>query len=125
MVIRDALTGHDPLVGAVRWSCARCGVSVGRLDGSRTELPDTWLRSEGSTFCLTCSRALAGEEALDSAPAGGSRHERFLLQREAVIRFEIARTPLAPDRDIARACHTSPRKVASVRAAQIDVASSA
>lgn len=52
---------------------------------------------------------------MDSAPPACSRHERFLLQREAVIRYEIGRTPLAPDRIIARACRTSPKKVASVR----------
>ncbi len=101
--------------GAIRWSCARCEVSVGRLDGVPTQLPESWTRSEDSIFCLTCSRALAGEAAMDSAPSTCSRHELFLLHREAVIRFEIGRTPLAPDRIIARACHTSPKKVGSVR----------
>ncbi len=109
--------------GAVRWRCTRCKVSVGRLDGSPAGLPGTWTRTGDSIFCLTCSRALAGEAALDSAPTVCSRHERFLLQREAVIRFEIARTPLAPDRIIANACRTSPKKVASVRKALDGVAS--
>lgn len=52
---------------------------------------------------------------MDSAPPACSRDELFLLRRDAVIRFEIDRTPLAPDRIIAHACRTSPRKVASVR----------
>ncbi|MBS1675823.1 MAG: hypothetical protein JST08_00415 [Actinobacteria bacterium] len=107
--------------GAARWSCARCKVSVGRLDGSTTPLPTTWSRTGASTFCLICSRALAGEAAMDSAPPACSRHERFLLRRDAVIRFEIGRTPLAPDRIIARACRTSPKKVASVRKALGDI----
>lgn len=102
---------------AVRWSCARCRVSVGLLDGSPTRMPATWTRSAESSFCLTCSRALAGEAALDSAPPSSSREELFLLRREAVIRFEIGRTPLAPNRTIALACRTSPKKVASVREA--------
>ena len=83
----------------------------------------TWTRTGDSIFCLTCSRALAGEAALDTAPATSTREERFLLQREAVIRFEIDRTPLAADRIIAHACRTSPRKVASIRAALADVGS--
>ncbi|OJU85770.1 MAG: hypothetical protein BGO11_07760 [Solirubrobacterales bacterium 70-9] len=109
--------------GAVRWSCTRCKVSVGRLDGSPSRLPTTWTRIGDSTFCLTCSRALVGEAAMDSAPSACSRQERFLLRSEAVIRFEIDRTPLAADRIIAHACRTSPRKVASVRAALADVGS--
>jgi hypothetical protein len=111
--------------GAIRWTCGRCKVSVGQLDGTSTQLPPTWTRSDGSTFCLGCSRALAGEAALDSAPSTSSQHERFLLHREAMIRFEIERTPLAPDRIVARACRTSPKKVASVRATATDVASPA
>jgi hypothetical protein len=108
---------------AVRWSCARCKVSVGRLDRAPTALPATWTRTGEAAFCLTCSRALAGEAAMDSAATKCSREERFLLQREAVIRFEIDRTPLAADRIIAHACRTSPRKVASVRATLTDAAS--
>lgn len=60
---------------------------------------------------------------MDSAPAASSREERFLRQREGVIRFEIGRTPLAPDRVIAHACRTSSKKVASVRATLPDAAS--
>jgi hypothetical protein len=100
---------------AVRWSCSRCQVSVGLLDGTPSILPASWSRSGDSAFCLTCSRALAGEAAMDSAPPASSREELFLLRREAVIRFEIDRTPLAPNRTIALACRTSPKKVASVR----------
>lgn len=59
---------------------------------------------------------------MDSAPAACTRAERFLLQREAVIRFEIDRTPLAADRIIAHACRTSSKKVASVRAGLADAA---
>jgi hypothetical protein len=88
---------------------------VGRLDGTPSRLPETWTRSGASTFCLTCSRALAGEAALDSAPDASSREERVRLRREAVIRFEIGRAPLAPNRTIAQACRTSAGTVATVR----------
>ena len=102
---------------AVRWSCARCGVSVGRIDGGPTDLPETWTRSDGATYCLICSRAMVGEAAMDSAPSASSREERMRLRRDAVIEFEIGRTPLAPNRVIAHACRTSLMTVATVRGA--------
>lgn len=111
---RDVLiTSFSP--GAVRWSCARCHVSVGQIDGTPTGLPATWTRTDESTFCLNCSRALAGEAALDSVPDACSPEERLRLRREALIQFEIRRVPLAPNRTIANACRTSPKAVATVR----------
>lgn len=101
---------------AVRWSCARCEVSVGRIDGEPTLLPATWSQLDGEAFCLTCSRARAGEAAMDSAPATSSREERVRLRRTALIEFEIGRAPEAPNRTIAQACRTSGPAVAAVRA---------
>ncbi|HEX3738025.1 MAG TPA: hypothetical protein VHV53_10825 [Solirubrobacterales bacterium] len=100
---------------AVRWTCARCEVSAGRIDGEPARLPDTWSRTEGDTYCLSCSRALAGEAAVVSAPESTSREDRARLQRSALIAFEIARTPAAPNRTIANACRTSAMAVAAVR----------
>jgi len=100
---------------AVRWSCTRCAVSVGRIDGEPTLLPTTWAQSDGKVLCLTCSRAEAGEAAMDSAPAASSREDRVRLRRTALIEFEIERAPEAPNRTIARACRTSSAAVASVR----------
>jgi hypothetical protein len=104
---------------AIRWSCARCDVSVGQLDGRPTDLPESWTRSGASTFCLACSRALAGDAATDSAPEASSREELARVRRDAVIEFEIGRVPLALNREIANACHTSPVTVAAVRNALI------
>jgi hypothetical protein len=100
---------------AVRWSCARCEVSVGRIDGEPTMLPASWSRSDGQVLCLTCSRAQAGEAAMDSAPDSTSREERVRLRRTALIEFEIDRAPEAPNRTIALACRTSSAAVAAVR----------
>jgi hypothetical protein len=100
---------------AIRWSCARCKVSVGQLDGAPTELPASWSRSEDQILCLTCSRAQAGEAAMDSAPAAVSREDRVRLRRTALIEFEIDRAPEAPNATIARACRTSSAAVAAVR----------
>jgi hypothetical protein len=102
-------------VEAVRWSCARCEVSVGRIDGEPTMLPATWSRADGHVLCLTCSRAQAGETAMDSAPSASSREDRVRLRRTALIEFEIGRVPEAPNRTIALACRTSGATVAAVR----------
>jgi hypothetical protein len=100
---------------AVRWSCTRCQVSVGRMDGEPTLLPASWSRSEDQVLCLTCSRAQAGEAAMGSAPAASSREDRVRLRRTALIEFEIDRAPEAPNRTIALACRTSSAAVAAVR----------
>lgn len=100
---------------AVRWSCARCKVSVGRIDGEPALLPASWSRSDGQIFCLTCRRARAGETAMDSAPDASSREELVRLRRTALIEFEIGRAPEAPNATIARACRTSSAAVAVVR----------
>jgi hypothetical protein len=105
---------------AIRWSCARCEVSVGRIDGEPEPLPDTWTRCDGVTYCLACSRARAGEAAVESAPESTTREDRAKLQRRALIAFEIARTPAAPNRAIASACRTSAMAVAAVRGALTD-----
>jgi hypothetical protein len=100
---------------AVRWSCTRCRVSVGRIDDKPTMLPASWLRAGGHVLCLTCSRAQAGEAAINSAPAASSREDRVRLRRTALIEFEIGRVPEAPNRTIALACRTSSATVAAVR----------
>jgi hypothetical protein len=100
---------------AARWSCARCDVSVGRIDGGVTDLPETWTQVDGANYCLICSRAMVGEAAMDSAPDASSREELMRVRRDAVIEFEIDRTPEAPNRVIAHACRTSLMTVATVR----------
>ena len=106
--------------GAIRWSCARCGVSVGRIDGKRSILPATWTRSEERIFCLSCSRALAADAAMESAPPECSREDRIRIRRRGLIEFEIGRSPGAPDQTIARACHTSAGTVAAIREAAVE-----
>ncbi len=100
---------------AVRWSCARCEVSVGRMDGVATLLPGTWSQADGQVLCLTCSRAQAGETAMEAAPDTTSREDLVRLRRTALIEFEIDRAPEAPNRKIALACRTSSAAVAAVR----------
>ncbi|MFL5833690.1 MAG: hypothetical protein ACJ76B_06895 [Solirubrobacterales bacterium] len=100
---------------AVRWSCTRCAVSVGRMDGEPALLPATWSEADGQVLCLTCSRAQAGEDAMEAAPEATSREDRVRLRRTALIEFEIHRAPEAPNRTIALACRTSAAAVKAVR----------
>jgi len=100
---------------SIRWSCSRCGVSVGQMDGVPTELPVSWSRSEDQVLCLTCSRAQAGEAAMDAVPDSVAREDRVKVRRTALIEFEIERAPEAPNATIARACRTSSAAVAAVR----------
>jgi hypothetical protein len=108
--------------GAVRWSCARCGVSVGRIDSEPTSLPGTWTQMGGEIYCLACSRARAGEAAIDSAPDETSGEDLAKVRRTALIEFEILRAPEAPNRTIARACRTSSVAVANIRSAMLEPA---
>ncbi len=105
---------------AIRWTCARCTVSVGRMDGEAESLPSTWTQAAEDSYCLACSRARAGEAAIESMPESSSREDRAKLQRSALIAFEIARTPAAPNGVIANACRTSAMTVAAVRKAAAD-----
>ncbi len=93
---------------------------VGRIDGRPIGLPANWTRSDESTFCLGCSRALAGETAVEAAPSGCTPKDLVRLRRSAVIEFEIGRTPEATNRVIAQACRTSGTVVGRVRDALTD-----
>jgi len=85
------------------------------MDGVPTELPVSWSRSEDQVLCLTCSRAQAGETAMDAVSDSVPREDRVKLRRTALIEFEIERAPEAPNATIARACRTSSAAVAAVR----------
>ena len=102
--------------GAARWTCAKCAVSVGRIDGEPTGRPTSWTESAEGIFCLGCSRAMAGDVAADAAASDCKPDERSRIRRRALIEFEIGRNPEAPDRRIAQSCRTSSTAVASVRA---------
>jgi hypothetical protein len=82
-------------------------------------LPTTWTRSESEIFCLTCSRAAAGDTAVESAPADCPREDLVRLRRTALIEFEIDRCPEAANGTIAQACRTSTGTVAAVREASL------
>jgi len=52
---------------------------------------------------------------MTSVPETIQSDERQRLKRTALIAYEIARTPAAPNRVVANACRTSTKAVAAVR----------
>ena len=100
---------------AKKWTCDRCGVSVGRMDGGRAPFPDAWERSGEGTFCLGCRRDRAAQAALESAPEDSPIEVRAKLRRAALIEFEVSRRPDHGDGAIAKACRSSVSAVAAAR----------
>jgi hypothetical protein len=97
-----------------RWTCSRCGMSVGRIDGRRVPPPESWdLGAEGH-FCLACRRQRAADAAQEEARTG-SVETVAKARRAGLIEFEVRRTPTLTDGTIARACHTSALAVAAAR----------
>ena len=100
---------------AKKWTCDRCGVSVGRMDGSRVPFPDAWEHGDEGTFCLGCRRDRAAQAALESAPEDSPIEVRAKLRRAAPIEFEVSRRPDHGDGVIAKACRSSVSAVAAAR----------
>ena len=100
---------------AKKWTCHRCGVSVSRMDGGRTELPEAWDKSSEGLFCLNCRRDRAAQAALKSAPDDSPIEVRAKLRRAALIEFEVSRRPDHGDGAIAKACRSSVSAVAAAR----------
>ena len=100
---------------ARRWTCSRCGVAVGRIDGSQVPLPESWESCADGDFCLSCRRQRAAEAAQDAMSPECSREDRAKARRASLIEFEVRRTPQLTDGSIARACRTSAAAVAAAR----------
>lgn len=98
-----------------RWTCGRCGVAAGRIDGKAVPLPGGWESGEEGEFCLACRRGRAGDAGHAAAPADASTAERAGARRAALLEFEVRRTPQLTDSTIARACRTSASAVAAAR----------
>jgi hypothetical protein len=102
---------------ARKWTCDRCGVSVGQMDGGEVPMPESWASGDDGRFCLTCRRERAAEAALDAAPADCSSDARAKLRRSGLVEFEVRRAPDRADNAIAKACHTSASAVVTARQA--------
>lgn len=101
---------------ARRWTCSRCGMSVGRIDGEQVKIPESWERTEEGDFCLSCRRERAADLAQEAAARErGSTEAVAKARRAGLIEFEVRRTPELSDNEIARACRTTTAAVAAVR----------
>ena len=97
------------------WTCGTCGVTVSRIDGGQVDLPETWARSGDGTFCLNCRRSRAADAAEEELADETKIEDRAKIRRQALIDFELERTPDLTDRTIARACRTSAATIAAAR----------
>jgi hypothetical protein len=104
-----------PPAAARRWTCSRCGLTVGNVDGSQVPVPDTWDRCVEGDFCLSCRRERAAEAAEAAVAEDGNAQTRAQVRRGGLIEFEVRRTPDLSDNIIARACRTTPGAVAAAR----------
>ena len=100
---------------ARRWTCDRCGMTTGRIDGDRSPLPESWASDVDGQFCLACRRERAAEAAQEAAPSDCDSNARAKLRRAGLIEFEVLRVPDHADNVIAKACHSSPSVVAAAR----------
>jgi hypothetical protein len=102
---------------ARRWNCARCGVSVSRIDGAAAPLPESWATAAEGNLCLTCRRERAAEAASAATPIDCSSEVRAKARRAGLLEFEVRRAPDRADNAIAKACHTSASAVVRAREA--------
>jgi hypothetical protein len=98
------------------WTCDRCAVTIRWMAGQeRQEPPAGWSVEDGGTHCLSCRRALAAEAACGVAEAALSRQDRAKLRSQALIEFEVKRSPDRPNGEIAKALSCSVPAVAKAR----------
>ena len=100
---------------ARRWTCSRCGVAVGQMDGHSVPLPASWESCAEGDFCLACRRGRAADAAQQAA-SDSNVTDRAKARRTGLIEFEVRRTPDLTDGAIAKACRTSSATVAAARA---------
>ena len=105
----------SPTATATKWTCDGCELSVSRMDGEQTAIPEAWSSSGDGLFCLVCRRDQAAEAAIASAPADSPVEKRAEIRRAALIEFEVLRNPDHPDGVIARTCRSSAPAVAKAR----------
>jgi hypothetical protein len=92
----------------VKWTCARCEVTVGLPKGPDTpKLPVGWERKGRKLYCLACRREMAEEDSVADMPEGAPAAKSQALRSAARVEFEIKRDPNRPDNQIAQACRTS------------------
>jgi hypothetical protein len=94
-----------------RWTCSGCEVTVRYAAGSNApRRPEGWTKQGGRWLCLHCQREKAVEKATIGASGDG-----WASRRQALLEFELRRSPDVPDGVIAKRANCSTGHVRKVR----------
>ena len=95
-----------------RWTCVGCEVTVRYAAGSKStpRRPEGWTKAGGQWLCLHCQREKAVEKATIGANGDG-----WASRRQALLEFELRRSPEEPDGVIAKRANCSTGHVRKVR----------
>ena len=95
-----------------RWTCAGCEVTVRYAAGSTgvPRRPEGWSKRGGQWLCLHCQR----EKAVEKATIG-QNGDGWASRRQALLEFELRRSPNEPDGVIAKRANCSTGHVRKVR----------
>jgi hypothetical protein len=97
---------------ARRWTCAGCEVTIRYAAGAKAtpRRPEGWTKRGGQWLCLHCRREKAVEDATVGAGEDG-----WASRRQALLEFELLRSPNEPDGVIAKRANCSTGHVRKVR----------
>lgn len=97
--------------GPHRWTCTGCEVTV-RYTADATSpprRPEGWAKRSGRWLCLHCRREQAVEKATQKGEDG------WASRRQALVEFELRRSPDEPDGVIAKRANCSTGHVRKLR----------
>ena len=92
------------------WRCSDCKVSVSFAADRAPAQPDGWVKKSNKWVCLRCQR----ERVMDMA-ASGAGADGWASRREALMEFELLRTPDESDVVIAKRANCSTGHVRKAR----------
>src|SRR5262245_4779898 len=92
------------------WRCSDCKVSVSFAADHAPDQPDGWVKKSNKWLCLRCQR----ERVMDRA-ASGTGADGWASRREALMEFELLRTPEESDVVIAKRANCSTGHVRKAR----------